>query len=390
MRFWLSIAAVSGLAAATAGCSSLPSQGPSALDIVQQGTPVDPDVAPHFLITDLNEYSVSVLEHTPLPSLYGRFGDHRAPPSPVIGVGDSLSVTVWEAAAGGLFSAPALGGVTTGSHSSIIPAQVVARDGSITVPYAGRIRVVGLTPPQVEAAIVERLSGKAIEPQALVSLSGNISNTVTVTGEVTAGARVPLTTRGDRILDVIASVGGVRAPVHAVFLALTRGNMTVKVPMEALLKDPRENIYLRPGDVLTAVLDPQTFTAFGSTPRNALVSFDAIGISLEEAVAKAGGLLDLSADPQGVFVLRVEPVAVARQLNPDYPIAPGQPLVNVVYRINLKDANTYFLARRFPIRNKDVIYVAASPSTELQKALVLFNSVTSPAYTAVAGASLIK
>jgi polysaccharide export outer membrane protein len=390
MRFWLSIAAVSGLAAATAGCSSLPSQGPSALDIVQQGTPVDPDVAPHFLITDLNEYSVSVLEHTPLPSLYGRFGDHRAPPSPVIGVGDSLSVTVWEAAAGGLFSAPALGGVTTGSHSSIIPAQVVARDGSITVPYAGRIRVVGLTPPQVEAAIVERLSGKAIEPQALVSLSGNISNTVTVTGEVTAGARVPLTTRGDRILDVIASVGGVRAPVHAVFLALTRGNMTVKVPMEALLKDPRENIYLRPGDVLTAVLDPQTFTAFGSTPRNALVSFDAIGISLEEAVAKAGGLLDLSADPQGVFVLRVEPVAVARQLNPDYPIAPGQPLVNVVYRINLKDANTYFLARRFPVRNKDVIYVAASPSTELQKALVLFNSVTSPAYTAVAGASLIK
>jgi polysaccharide export outer membrane protein len=390
MRFWLSIAAVSGLAAATAGCSSLPSQGPSALDIVQQGTPVDPDVAPHFLITDLNEYSVSVLEHTSLPSLYGRFGDHRAPPSPVIGVGDALSVTVWEAAAGGLFSAPALGGVTTGSHSSIIPAQVVARDGSITVPYAGRIRVVGLTPPQVEAAIVERLSGKAIEPQALVSLSGNISNTVTVTGEVTAGARVPLTTRGDRILDVIASVGGVRAPVHAVFLALTRGNMTVKVPMEALLKDPRENIYLRPGDVLTAVLDPQTFTAFGSTPRNALVSFDAIGISLEEAVAKAGGLLDLSADPQGVFVLRVEPVAVARQLNPDYPIAPGQPLVNVVYRINLKDANTYFLARRFPVRNKDVIYVAASPSTELQKALVLFNSVTSPAYTAVAGASLIK
>jgi polysaccharide export outer membrane protein len=390
MRFWLSIAAVSGLAAATAGCSSLPSQGPSALDIVQQGTPVDPDVAPHFLITDLNEYSVSVLEHTSLPSLYGRFGDHRAPPSPVIGVGDALSVTVWEAAAGGLFSAPALGGVTTGSHSSIIPAQVVARDGSITVPYAGRIRVVGLTPPQVEAAIVERLSGKAIEPQALVSLSGNISNTVTVTGEVTAGARVPLTTRGDRILDVIASVGGVRAPVHAVFLALTRGNLTVKVPMEALLKDPRENIYLRPGDVLTAVLDPQTFTAFGSTPRNALVTFDAIGITLEEAVAKAGGLLDLSADPQGVFVLRVEPVAVARQLNPDYPIAPGQPLVNVVYRINLKDANTYFLARRFPIRNKDVIYVAASPSTELQKALVLFNSVTSPAYTAVAGASLIK
>jgi polysaccharide export outer membrane protein len=390
MRFWFNIVAVSGLAAATAGCSSLPSQGPSAMDVVQQGSPADSDIVPRFLITDLNEYSVSVLERTPMPTLYARFGDHRPPPSPLIGVGDSVTVTVWEAAAGGLFSAPALGGVTTGSHSSVIPDQVVARDGSITVPYAGRIRVVGLTPPQIEAAIVERLSGKAIEPQALVSVSRNISNTVTVTGEVTAGARVPLSTRGDRILDVIATAGGIRAPVHSTFIALTRGNTTAQVPMQALLSNPRENVYLRPGDILTAVLDPQSFTAFGSTLRNALVNFDAVGITLEEAVAKAGGLLDLSADPQGVFVLRVEPASVARQLNPEYPIAPGQHLVNVVYRVNLKDAGTYFLARRFPVRNKDVIYVAASPSTELQKAMGLFNTLVAPAYTAAAGASLIK
>ena len=111
---------------------------------------------------------------------------------------------------------------------------------------------------------------------------------------------------------------------------------------------------------------------------------------LEEAVAKAGGLLDVSADPQGVFVLRTEPVSVARQLNPEYPIAPGQQFVNVVYRVNLKDAGTYFLARRFPVRNKDVIYVAASPSTEWQKALALFNSVAAPAYTAAAGAVLLR
>ena len=121
MRFWLSIAAVSGLAAATAGCSSLPSQGPSALDIVQQGTPADPEVAPRFLITDLNEYSVSVLEHTPLPSLYGRFGDHRAPPSPVIGVGDALAVTVWEAAAGAEKRPPAAASHTVTDSVSPTP-----------------------------------------------------------------------------------------------------------------------------------------------------------------------------------------------------------------------------------------------------------------------------
>ena len=160
--------------------------------------------------------------------------------------------------------------------------------------------------------------------------------------------------------------------------------------MQALLTHPQDNIYLRPGDVLSVVRDPQTFTAFGATGRNALVTFDAIGVSLEEAVAKVGGWLDLAADPQGVFLLRVEPAAVARQLNPGYPIAPGQQFVNVVYRINMKDAGTYFLARRFPVHNKDVVYVASSPSAELQKALSLFNSVASPAYSAAAGATLLK
>ena len=160
--------------------------------------------------------------------------------------------------------------------------------------------------------------------------------------------------------------------------------------MQALLADPQENIYLRPGDVLTVIREPQTFTAFGATGRNALVPFEAIGITLEEAVAKAGGLLDLAADPQGVFLLRIEPAAVARQLNPEYPIAPGQPFVNVVYRVNLKDAATYFLARRFAVHNKDVVYVANSPSTEWQKALSLFNQVLAPAYSVAAGATPLK
>jgi polysaccharide export outer membrane protein len=91
-----------------------------------------------------------------------------------------------------------------------------------------------------------------------------------------------------------------------------------------------------------------------------------------------------------VFLLRLEPAAVARQLNPDYPIAPGQPFVNVVYRINLKDTASYFLARRFAVHNKDIVYVASAPATEWSKALSLFNQVLSPAYSAGAAATLLK
>jgi hypothetical protein len=65
-----SLAAMWLLGAALAGCSSLHGQGPSGFEIVQQGTASDPELAPRFLITNLNDYSVSVLEHAPVASLY--------------------------------------------------------------------------------------------------------------------------------------------------------------------------------------------------------------------------------------------------------------------------------------------------------------------------------
>ncbi len=384
MRVSRKLAAALGLSLAASGCASLPSQGPSASEVIAGANSDSTQSSPRYLLADLDGRTVDILRHVPNATLSGRFGSRGGAASPLIGLGDSVSVTVWEAASGGLFSSASINGVTAGSHSAAIPEQTVGRDGDITIPYAGRIHVAGRTPAQVERSVVERLVGKAIEPQALVSVTRNVSNTVTVTGEVTAGARVPLSAQGDRILDVIAAAGGIRAPVPEVFIDLSRGDATAKVPMQALLAHPDENIFVRPHDVITVVREPQTFTAFGSAGRNALVPFDAVGISLEEAVAKAGGLLDGSADPAGVFLLRAEPSAIARELDPAYPIEPGARFVNVVYKINLKDAGTYFNARNFAIRNKDVIYVAAAPTMEFYKAMQLFSTLTQPAMTAAA------
>lgn len=376
----IAVVTLLGTALATAGCSTLPSAGPNAGQVVDAS--VSAQATPRFLVVDLNQRAVSILERLPLASLYARFGERSGAPSTTIGVGDSVQVTIWEAASGGLFSSTEIGGVTAGSHSASIPEQVVGRDGGITVPYAGRVRVAGLSTAQVERAIVAHLTGKAIEPQALVTVSHNVSNMVTVTGDVANGARVPLSNRGDRILDVIAAAGGVHAAVHDIFIALTRGNVTARVPMQVLLAHPRENIYVRPDDVVTVMQQPQTFTVFGAAGRNALVPFDASGLSVEEAIAKSGGILDNLADPEGVFLLRSEPVSVARELDPSYPIEPGAQSVNVVYRLNFRDANTYFVARHMAVHDKDMVYVASSLSSEFYKAVSLFttalNSATGP------------
>ena len=372
--------------ALVAGCSTVPTEGPSRQAVLDAGTQANS----RFLLTKISDFTVQELAHFPGPSLYGKFGDYRGPEERVIGIGDTVEVSVFEAAGGGLFSQPVSTANTTGSHSAQIPPQVVQNDGSITVPYAGRVNVVGKTIPLVEKEIVDRLTGKAIEPQAIVTLSKNISSSITINGEAIKGSRVLLSARGDRLLDVIATAGGITAPANESFLELSRGGRTVRVAFQTVLNNPKENIFARPGDTLTVVRYPLTFTAIGATGQNAVINFDAVGISLEEAIGKASGLVDERADPEGVFVLRYEPVSVVRHYPGLTAAQASLNLVPVVYLINMREAKSLFLARRFAIHDKDIVYVSNSAFSDLQKVLDLAGIITSPVIEGLAAYSLLR
>ncbi len=375
LRLCLSLA----LGLSTAGCAIFPGAGPSRKDIVEDVTPSLTSDAPSYALVEIDQNTLSALARRAPPTLRGYFGDYRPAGSQTIGVGDSVQITVWEAASGGLFSASGGDRMSPGSRSAAIPDQVVGRDGSVTVPYAGRVQVAGRSQQEVESAIVERLRGKAIEPQAVVNVTHNITNTVTVTGEVANGARVPLSLKGDRVMDVIAAAGGYRSPVHETFVTLTRGDRTARAPIQALIANPREDIYLRAGDILTIERTPPTFTVIGATGANAVMPFDARGLTLEEAIGRSGGLTDSRADPDGVFVLRYEPASVVRE----YPnIAPsllerGQ--VPVAYHLNMREAAALFAARRFSMRDKDILYVSNAPLADITKVVQLFQMVSQPA-----------
>ncbi len=219
--------------------------------------------------------------------------------------------------------------------------------------------------------------GKAIQPQVLINVTRPVSNTVTVTGEVISGGAW-----GDRIMDVIAAAGGIRAPVNETYVQLSRGYTTVRVPMTRVAADARENIFLRPNDVLTLIRDPQTFIAYGATGRNAEIPFDAEGITLSQALAKAGGLLDSRADPAGVFVFRYEPASVVRSLRPRSSLLQPGRTIPVVYRLNLHDASGLFAAQNFRIQSRDLLYVSNAPITDVEKALGIVNTVIAPSATA--------
>jgi polysaccharide export outer membrane protein len=379
------VAAAALLSAFLSACSALPGSGPLRETVVEGAQAPDSG----YNVVSLDSRVIEHLERRHVDTLYGTFRDGRPSPDLRIGIGDSVQVTIWEAAAGGLFSAPAAAvggaGIQAGSRAATIPEQVVARDGSITVPYAGRIRVVGNRPPDVERIIVNRLTGKAIEPQALVTVTRNMSTTATVVGEGGQGGVVPLSVRGTRLLEALALTGGVRAQVHETFVNLARDGRAVRVPLQSVMRRPQENIFLRPNDVLTLVRDPQTFTAVGATGRNAVIPFEAVGISLEEAIAKSGGLIDTRADPDGVFVLRYEPLHFMRSWRDPREVRGHGVFVPVIYQLNMRDPAALFMARRFQIRDKDIVYVSNAPFAEIQK---LFSLITTVAQPAIQGASI--
>ena len=373
---WFALAGLLAAALPLSGCSLLPSVGPDRGDIDRQQQAAQPA----FELIDLVGTPAAAGSAAVGESFASRFGRGDQPPRAVIGIGDGLSIDIWEAGADSLFApraASSLGGGA--SRNASLPEQTVGADGSINLPFAGRVAVAGRSAQEVEQLLIEALAGKAAKPQVIVHVR-NLSGSVTVVGDVAAGARVPLSVGGDRLLSVLASAGGVRAPSYETRIQLTRGGESLSLPLARLLQDPRENIYLKPGDVLAATRKAQSFTAFGATGRNAQIEFGAEQISLIEAMAKTGGLLDDRADPRGVYLLRYEPRAVveALQVVPLVSVPDERDEVRVVYRLDLMQAGSYFLAQRFVMRDRDILYVSSAATNQLQKFLQLVGLVSQP------------
>ena len=366
--------------AALAGCGYLPTSGPTAGEVIDQGVQENQI---RYDVVDVDSGVVAVLLGQPADSFRTRFGKYGKPAAPLIGIGDTLSVSIWEAAGGGLFGTSPTDRVSAGSRNVTIPEQVAGRDGGISVPFAGRVPVAGRTTVEVQREIERRLAEKAIEPQVIVTIVKSVTYAATVSGEVVNGARVPLSVNGDRMLDLIALAGGAKAAVYDTFVRLSRNGVTVTMPMERLVSNPAENIYAQPGDVLTLVRVPQTYSVLGATGQNAQITFNSERITLVEALAKAGGLQDLRSDPAGVFLFRFEPPSVVAALNaPQLGTGPDR-TSPIVYRLDMSDANSYFLAQRFPVEDKDIIYVANARLNELQKFFTLLNTLTGPVITGI-------
>jgi polysaccharide biosynthesis/export protein len=368
IRLWL--AALSAIVAS--GCSNplMPASGPESWDVQAGRT----DTLPYAQVRVTPEV-LGVLAKSS-PRLGKIFRDVRAPAELRFGIGDLVSVTIFEAAAGGLFI-PIEAGVRPGNFITL-PNQNVDTQGNISVPYAGPIRAKDRTPAQVQQAIVEALKNRAIEPQAVVAMVDQRTSLISVLGDVNTPSRFPASAAGEHILDAITRAGGPKSQGYDEWVMLERQNRREIVPFGAMVYEPSNNIYIHPYDTVYIYREPQTFVAFGASGQQGQFPFDAWRISLAEAMGKSAGLNDALADPAAVFLYRGETREVAEQLGIDVASFDG-PIIPVIYNVNLRDPAGYFLAAKFQMRNKDVIYTANAWGVESAKAMQHFRLVVATA-----------
>lgn len=363
------LALLVGLSTLVGGCWLMPASGPFAVDIY---TGIGSSV-PYALVKLTPESLQTVAEYEPAV-LAGAFRDKRPPAAIIFGIGDVVAVTIFEAAAGGLFI-PIEAGVRPGNFVTL-PDQTIDNDGNITVPYAGTIRAAGRTNVQIQNDIVTRIRNRAIEPQVLVSGTQQRTSLISVFGEVGTPVRYPAAASGagDRITDSITRAGGIRGQGFESWVMLERKGRRATVPFANLVYEPANNIYVLPGDRIYVYREQQKFIAFGATGLQGEFTFDAWRINLAEAVAKAGGLVDGQAQPGSVFLYRREPREVAAALGVDVTTFKEE-LIPVIFSTSFRDPGGYFLATKLQMRSQDVLFVANAEAVEITKFLNFLNVV---------------
>jgi polysaccharide export outer membrane protein len=381
-KLWTRQAVVCALLLCVGGCSSFGASGPSSKAVRSAGsrTVGTADIR----IVDVNDaVTRQVLTGYRSAGFAEALGD--APlPGTIIGRGDVLDVSIWEAPPAVLFGTNAT--FTSGDSANVLAATagvgqkttiselMVDGAGTIRIPFAGVIPAIGRTPQEVEREIIARLNRKAHDPQVLVRLIKSADENVTVVGDVSTSTRVPLTPRGERLLEVLAAAGGVKQPIGKTTIQITREGHVVSLPLEIVIRDPAQNIRMEANDVVTALFQPYSFTSLGATGTNAEIPFESTGITLAQALGRVGGLRDERANIRGVFIFRLEDptaldpaVAATARRTPD-----GR--IPVIYRVDLSNPATFFVAQSFPIRNKDVLYVSNAPLADLQKFVSIVSS----------------
>ena len=364
------------------GCSTLPRDGPSGASVNAGATTAS--ALGSYALVPLTYEVTERIKQVP-PQFFGTLAAGSSEqPADLIGEGDTLAISIFDPSGslfGGTLGAGSSSGrtnTTLSGGNQALPGATVDRTGSVTIPFGGQVRVQGLTSTQAAAAIRRALVGKVANPQVLVSIAGNTSNTVNVLGDVRQPGRAPLGVNSDRILDVIAAAGGSARTTDDLTISIQRDGRIYTAPLSAVTTEFGENVRLQRGDVVNVQYKPRRFSTFGGLNAVAQVDMPAGPMTLTGAMSKVGGLNTNTANARRVLIFRFERPEVAQALGIAQPATPRG--VPVVYELNFADAASVFAATNMQVMPEDVIYVPLAGAAEMRKFFEVVQSLTRVVY----------
>lgn len=338
---------------ALAACG-LPRSGPSKNEIFQGA--VERGGNTHIIY--VNDHVARAANFAPSYGFGSDFTRASSVGADEIRPGDVLGLTIWENVDDGLLA-------SLGQSNTALQELQVDSSGYIFVPYAGRVRAAGSSPDELRRVITSRLEQQTPDPQVTVTRVAGDGATVSVMGKVNSQGVFPIERPTRTLSAMLARAGGVSIDPEIAVVTVKRGGNTGRVWLRDLYANPRNDVALRPGDVVLVEEDQRSFTALGALGGQTKVPLGSEEINAIEAIAMVGGLSTNLADPKGVFILRDEPMSVAskvlgKQVHGDQRMA---------YVLDLTKANGLFLARDFMIRDGDTVYVTEAPYVQWQKTL---------------------
>lgn len=343
------------------GCATLPKTGPQGHAIVRDAT--------NGAYTLVEVDRADAVPAAPEPAAFQPLPPNGSLDIGAIAPGDTLSISLYEIGVR-IFSAAGSANGDTGFDPAATKQQIgpleVSSEGTISLPYVGVVTVAGKRPSEVEREIEVQMGGQSEHPQVLVRLESAFGSAVIVGGEVTNPGRFRLTPAHEKLLDVITLAGGYRgAGMSDLVVHVDRHGQVSEAPLEGLDYSNGGGMEMAPGDRVEVLRRPRSYSVMGTANRINRYDLPTRQVSLIDALALAGGPNDNLADPAAVFLFR-------------YVKTPDGKDRPMVYHVNMMKPESYFLAQKFILENKDVIYVAGARANEPTKLVQTIGQIFTP------------